>query len=116
MAELDLFYAQLLSVGFVVMRQAAEANNRDWLEAEFELLHNVPSLIGEPNAERHRYFWSQERTHYIEWVSAPGREEAKARMTTYYEPIWNEMETAMNQGDYAEDCLHAELARKNLNV
>jgi len=92
MAKLDRLYAQLLAVGFVVMRQAAESRDRTWLEAELELLHNVPSLIGEPNAERHRYFWTQERPHHIEWASAPGREEARSRMLTYYKPIWDEME------------------------
>jgi hypothetical protein len=97
MAKLDLLYAHLLAVGFVVMRQAAESKNRDWLDAEFELLHNVPSLIGEANPERHRYFWSQERPHYIEWVSAPGREQAKSRMLTYYKPTWDEMEPLMHQ-------------------
>ena len=97
MAKLDLLYARLLTVGFVVMRQAAESADRDWLEAEFELLHNVPSLIGEPNIERHLYFWSKERTHYIEWVSAPGREWANARMLTYYKPTWDEMEPLMAQ-------------------
>jgi len=92
MGELDLLYAQFLSLGFVVMRQAVQSTNRDWIDAEFELLHNVPSLIGEANAGRHRYFWFKERTHYIEWVSAPGREDAKSRMLTYYKPIWDEIE------------------------
>jgi hypothetical protein len=97
MEKLDLIYAHLLAVGFVVMRQAAEAQDRDWLEAEFELLHNIPSLIGEANPERHRYFWSQERPHYIEWVSASGHEQSRARMLTYYKPIWDEMEPLMAQ-------------------
>ena len=97
MAQLDLLYARFLAVGFVVMRQAAESADRDWLEAEFELLHNVPSLIGESNAERHRYFWSKERTHHIEWASSPGREEARSRMLTYYKPIWDEMETLVKE-------------------
>jgi hypothetical protein len=92
MAKLDELYAHLLAVGFVVMRQAALSECHDWLEEEFELLHNVPSLIGESNVERHRYFWSKERLHHIEWVSEPGREEAKSRMLTYYKPIWDEME------------------------
>ncbi|MGO9470357.1 MAG: hypothetical protein ACLQIB_21975 [Isosphaeraceae bacterium] len=92
MVELDLLYAQFLSIGFVVMRQAVQSTDRDWISAEIELLHNVPSLIGEAYAGRHRYFWFKERTHYIEWVSAPGREEAKSRMLTYYKPIWDEIE------------------------
>jgi hypothetical protein len=92
MAKLDLLYARLLAVGFVVMRQAADSKNREWLEAEFELLHDVPSLIGEGNPERHWYFWSQERMHYLDWVTGPGREQAKSRVLTYYKPIWDEMQ------------------------
>jgi hypothetical protein len=89
--QLDLLYAQTLQVGFIVLKQAFESGAREWIDAELELLHNVPSLIGESNKRRHRYFWDKERTRYIEWVSAPGRDEARSRMRTYYEPIWNEM-------------------------
>ena len=92
MDELDLLYARFLTVGFVVMRQAFESTDREWIDAELELLHNVPSLIGEGNVERHKYFWFQERAHHIQWVSAPGRDEAKSRMLTYYKPLWDEME------------------------
>ena len=92
MVQLDLLYAKLLHCGFIVMRQALDSTNQDWIDLEFELLHNVPSLIGEENVERHRYFWLQERTLYIERVSTSGRDEAKSRMLTYYKPIWDEME------------------------
>lgn len=54
-------YAKLLSLGFVVLKQAAHSRNREWLEAELEMLHNVPSLLGEDNVERHRYYWFSER-------------------------------------------------------
>ena len=92
MDQLHALYAELLSMGFLVLRQAAHCENRDWLAAELEMLHNVPSLLGEENVERHRYYWFSERQHYIDWASAPGHEEANSRMRTYYEPIWREME------------------------
>jgi hypothetical protein len=92
MVNLDQLYARFLQVGFVVLRQAIESGKQDWIDAELELLHNVPSLLGETNPERHRYFWFQERPHHMEWVSAHAREEAKSRMLTYYKPIWDEME------------------------
>jgi hypothetical protein len=95
--QLDALYAQTLQVGFMVLRQAVESGNREWIDAELELLHNVPSLLREDNKARHRYFWHKERTCYIDWVSAPGRDKAKSRMLTYYEPIWNEMEPFMKQ-------------------
>jgi hypothetical protein len=97
MNELALLYARFLNVGFLVMRQAVESADRDWIDAELELLHNVPSLIGEDNMERHKYFWFQERAHHIQWVSLPGREKAKSRMLTYYKPLWDEMEPLVTQ-------------------
>ena len=90
--ELDQLYCRLLSVGFVILRQANEAGDPEWVASEVEFLHNVPSLIGEKNLSRHEYFWIEERNRYIEWASAHGRKMQKSRMLTYYEPIWQEME------------------------
>jgi hypothetical protein len=92
MNELDTFYVRLLQVGFMVLRQAFESGDQKWLKAELELFHNIPSLLGEGNVERHRYFWFSERDFYIGWLSTHGREEPLSRMRTFYEPIWNEME------------------------
>jgi hypothetical protein len=97
MTRLESLYAEMLGVGLLVLRQAVESGNRDWINAEFELLHNVPSLIGEDNKERHRYFWFKERARYVDWVGVPGRDEARSRMRTYYEPIWSEMEPVVTQ-------------------
>ena len=91
MTQLDSMYVNMLEVGFLVLRQAVESGDRDWIDAELELLHNVPSLIGEDNKRRHEYFWEKERVHYMSWVSGPGRDRARSRMRTYYEPIWSEM-------------------------
>jgi hypothetical protein len=92
MNTLDALYREFLKLGFVVLRQAADAGDAVWVAAEIELLHNVPSLIGEANPKRHEYFWQKERTAYLEWVNAPGRGLQRSRMATYYEPIWKEME------------------------
>jgi hypothetical protein len=95
MSEIDDLYCQLLRLGFVVLRQAADASDLDWINAELEMLHNVPSLIGESNPTRHGYYWLHERTAYLQWLSAPGRELQRSRMATFYEPIWKEMEPFM---------------------
>jgi hypothetical protein len=79
------------------MRQAVESADRDWVDAELELLHNLPSLIGEANVERHKYFCSQERAHHVQWASAPGREQARARTLTYYKPLWDDMEPVLTR-------------------
>ncbi len=93
MNDLDAIYRELLKLGFIVLRQASDAHDLEWLAAEIELLHNVPSLIGENNPRRHAYFWHKERVAYLEWVLAPGRELQRSRMETYYEPLWKEMES-----------------------
>ncbi len=92
MPDLDPFYTRLLIVGFILMKQAVESGDREWLDAEFELLHNVPSLIGEANPERHKYFWFKERPHYVQWASSARHGFARSRMLTYYQPICQEMD------------------------
>jgi hypothetical protein len=97
MGQLATLYIRLLQVGFIVMRQANDSGDREWVDSELELLHNVPSLIEEANTARHHYFWSKERPRHIEWASGPGREWAMSRMRTYYEPIWDEMEPLIRE-------------------
>jgi hypothetical protein len=75
-----------------VLDQALEAGDTDWARAEIQHLHNVPSLVGEENVERHLYFWNDERAQYRDWISERGSEQARSRMQTYYEPIWDEMQ------------------------
>jgi predicted AlkP superfamily pyrophosphatase or phosphodiesterase len=97
MLELDLLYARFLEAGFNVMRTALNSKDWDWIEVEYDVLHNAPSLIGESNIERHRYFWFGERTYYIERITALGREEARSRMLAYYKTIWDKMEPLITE-------------------
>jgi hypothetical protein len=91
MNELDRFYIKLLWVGFLVLRHAIDSKNQSWINAEYQLLHNIPSLIGEQNLRRHRYFWEKERMAYINWMSASGGESMLSDMRTFHEPAWEEM-------------------------
>jgi hypothetical protein len=93
--ELDRLYCHLLTAGFMVLRQATEAQDMGWVASELELLHNIPSLIGETKVGRHEYFWEKERTRYVGFVAASGSEMQRSTMRTYYEPIWREMEPLM---------------------
>lgn len=97
MEQLNHLYGSLLSVGFLVLRQALQAQDFEWAQAEIELLHNVPSLIDEPNLERHRYFWFTEREHYLDWLNASGNHKAQSRMSTYYAPLWAEIEPILQE-------------------
>ena len=97
MDELNSLYIQMLHVGMLVLRQALSEGDKEWADAEVELLHNVPSLINEPDACHHEYFWNATRAHHVEWASKPGHERAKSRMKTYYEPLWVQMEPIINE-------------------
>ena len=92
MDSLNRLYATLLARGLVLLREAIRSHDEQRAEAEVQFLHNVPTLLDEPNIERHRYFWNVERVAYIEWASKPGHELAAKRVGTYYEPLWQEME------------------------
>lgn len=86
MNELDEQYKMLLSVGFIVLREALDSGNTDWVSAEIEMLHNVPSLIGEAKISRHEYYWEKERAAYIGRTSRNGS--ALLLMNAFYQPIW----------------------------
>ncbi len=96
MNELDDHYKMLLNVGFIVLREASQYQSPGWVEAEIEMLHNVPSLIGETNLHRHRYYWDKERIAYIDWITKFGSAHAKSRMAVFYEPIWDSIGKLLN--------------------
>jgi hypothetical protein len=96
MDTINTFYLQLLHRGFIVLRQAIDAQDWEWADRERQFLHNMPSLINESNLKRHEYFWIHERAMYIEWANRRGGD-PKSRMLTYYEPILREIEPAMQE-------------------
>ena len=93
MDRLNALYARFLGFGMLSVREALASKDYEWAEAEVELLHNLPSLIGESNSKRHRYFFNVERQHYLRWAQASGREVVQRRVCVYYEPLWREMES-----------------------
>lgn len=96
MTDLDKLYLQLLCNGFMLLKLAVDENSYSWIQAETELLHNIPSLIFENNGLRHLYFWEQERMAYKEWAVEQDNE-MQERIRCYYQPIWDEMEPLMAQ-------------------
>ena len=86
MTERDSIYVQILQQCLLRIRDSAALGHLDYCTAESEHLHNTPSLIGETNEERHRYYFSQERAHYLDHVdrSIPGLDFTLHR----YEELW----------------------------
>ena len=104
METINAHYLQLLHLGFIVLRQAMDAKDWEWADRERQFLHNIPSLINEPNIKRHECFWVHERALYLEWVEGRGGD-AKSRMLTFHEPTLREMEPAMNELLASTTCL-----------
>ncbi|QDV72062.1 hypothetical protein K2D_01820 [Planctomycetes bacterium K2D] len=96
MNVLDQLYIRLLHHGLQILRDAAACRDTAWSHAEAELLHNVPSLIGESNLRRHAYFWDQERRAYLAWLEQSENPRAVSKAKTFYDPIWREMEVELH--------------------
>ncbi len=92
MSDLDQLYVRLLHHGLVKLRDLVAGGDDRWAFATAEMLHQVPSLLGETNERRHVYFWRSERGAYLEWLRMSGNEDAASYTRTFYEPIWREME------------------------
>jgi hypothetical protein len=74
MTERDTIYLQILRFGLGRLRDSAELGLIEYCAIESEHLHNIPSLVEETNELRHRFYFDQERTYYLERVdqSTPG--------------------------------------------
>ena len=92
MAHLDWLYVDLLRRGMVALRDVIYSGNLEWVKVEVAFLHNVPSLIGEANVQRHRYFWNVERALCLEWASAARTDEVESHLRTFYQSILDELQ------------------------
>ena len=89
MTERDIIYIQILQHGLICVRNAAALGQLQYCALESEHLHNIPSLIGETNEDRHLYYFCQERACYLEGVdrSIPGMDFTLAR----YTHLWTQL-------------------------
>ena len=58
-------YVDILSDGLLAIRYAAHRGDAERCFAEADHLHNVPSLLDEPDERKHRYYWEAERPSYL---------------------------------------------------
>lgn len=71
------------------MREAVRLENAAYCAVEADHLHNLPSLIGEPNERRHDHYFDKERVLYLERIdrSVPDIEFTLAR----YSELWQRL-------------------------
>lgn len=64
-------YAQILTYGLIAIRDFGSfGRNPELCRIEADHLHNIPSLVDEPNERRHIYYAVEERSLYMERVQA----------------------------------------------
>jgi len=97
MKPIDKCYLELLNRGLVAIRNASLIPDLDWVRADAEFLHNVPSLIGEENFLRHQYFWNQERQHYMDLTYKDGNESRISSVRTYYVPVLEQIKVHLEE-------------------
>jgi hypothetical protein len=89
----DEVYLDILKWGLLHIRNAGCSGDARTCEIESDHLHNLPSLIGERNELRHRYYFDDERALYLERITAQDStavELASFTMARYRE-LWAEL-------------------------
>lgn len=89
----DDVYRDILAYGLLHIRDAAYARDSHVCEIEADHLHNIPSLIGEANELRHLCYYENERTLYLDRISAQDSSVAvRVRFTlARYRDLWAEL-------------------------
>jgi hypothetical protein len=81
-------YAEILRWGLLAIREAAYAGKTKLCEIEADHIHNLPSLLDEPNEARHHCYVVQERAYYLDRLGQVGDAEYAANRKRYYEQPW----------------------------
>jgi hypothetical protein len=81
-------YLDLLTHGLAAIINLARRGEVELCEVEAEHLHNLPSLVDEPNEHRHRYYIEQERGRYLERLKKLAAREHLEFMVIWYTQPW----------------------------
>lgn len=91
MRQIDEIYLSILTQGLIALREAAYKGDAERCFREAEHLHNIPSLIGEENLERHFYYFNVERNSYCEWAKNANRAELIEFIQFQCVPLWEKL-------------------------
>lgn len=81
-------YLQILERGLVAVRNHAHGGMIALCEIEADHIHNLPSLLDEPNETRHEYYIVGERSLYLERLKKLGAAEYQETMKSWYAEPW----------------------------
>jgi hypothetical protein len=71
-----------------MLRNIAHSDRIDLCRIEAEHLHEVPTLVGEPNERRHKYYIQGTRGLYLESLREIGATEYLENATIWYYEPW----------------------------
>ena len=87
-------YREILHRGLLAIRDmAAHQGNAQIAELEADHLHNLPSLIDEPNETRHCYYLFQERVYYLDRLKNQASKDYLDFVLPRYNETWKVLET-----------------------
>jgi hypothetical protein len=72
-----------------MLRNNANAGRNDLCRIESEHLHSVPTLVGEPNKERHGLYILLTRVRYLQSHREIGATEYLEEATIWYSEPWS---------------------------
>jgi hypothetical protein len=87
-------YLELLHHGLVLLRNSAHAGLTELCRVEADHLHNLPTLLGEPNEHRHVYYVQEERGLYLERLQKLDARDYLRLVTTWYSGPWRVLASA----------------------
>ena len=84
----DRAYLDLLHHGLVLLRNFAHAGQVELCRIEADHLHNIPTLLDEPNEHRHEYYIRGERGLYLQRLREIGATEYVEQVAIWYSGPW----------------------------
>jgi hypothetical protein len=84
----DKAYLSLLHHGLVMLRNIAHSDRIDLCRIEAEHLHEIPTLVGEPNERRHVFYIQGTREWYLQGLRQIGATEYLENATIWYSEPW----------------------------
>jgi hypothetical protein len=84
----DKAYLNLLHCGLVMLRNVTHSGQIDLCRIEAEHLHEIPTLVGEPNENRHEYYLRGTRGLYSQSLRELGVVEYLENANIWYSEPW----------------------------
>ncbi len=94
----DKAYLRMLRCGLVMLRNTAHTDRIDLCRIEAEHLHEIPTLVGEPNERRHEYYLRGTRELYLESLRELGAGEYLESANIWYFEPWQVLESVAKIG------------------